>query len=306
MTAIGNAVDGVVRPSAHIAGLGVGLLLGGAALVLAAVLPSQSAEAVPIDPALSITGQVTFDGVFSFVDGNASQSGTMVLISGGTASQSTISGTTVTGADPLAGALTETGDSVGATGSIAGGPADGDENLLGIDLTIDVNNTSASDPFKVTFKVLFDNVVDSNGPDAFAESEFTVDDPSNLEVFFTDITSDTLFGDDKNGVALGTFGEQVTDMGMATFDVVFSPLAMGTITAFFTMEGGAFEPESGHSGELSAFLRIESVMNQGTPTPVPEPGTLALFGAGLGAMILIVRRRRLPEAAGPTAETPVT
>ena len=178
MTIIGMIANNAVRflsLRGNVAKLGVGVLLGAALLAL----PVTSAKAVPITSDLTITGTVDIDEVDSTLDGSASQTGTMDLTSGGTDSQSTISGTMVSGSDPLSGSLTDTGDGVGASGSLSGS-SDGDGSFFVIDLTMEIMNTSLTDTFEITFKITYDNSVDADGIDAFAQSEFSVDDPLNV------------------------------------------------------------------------------------------------------------------------------
>lgn len=80
---------------------------------------------------------------------------------------------------------------------------------------------------------------------------------------------------------------------MTTFTVSFAPNTTDTINALLIMDVGAFDISSGYSADLTAFLSIDSVVNltEPLPTPMPEPGTLTLFGVGFLAMGLISRRR---------------
>ena len=268
---------------------GVALLMMTA---LALLMMRATAPAAPFSPSLSVTGGISFDTVFAIADGSASQSGSFSRIAGGGASTSTFSDTTVAGANPQAGPLTHIGD--GFTASAEGSAAfdGGDAEFgVGIDLDFGITNTSATDTFKVTFKVAFDNFVDADGPDAFAESAFTVDDPFG-EVFFTDLTSDTAFGDDVNGADPGTFGEALADAGVFLFDVVVDPLGFAAVFGALTLEGVAFDVDSAASARFSGAVTIDAVMNLTSPTdPIPEPGTVVLLGAGVLGLASLFRRR---------------
>ena len=57
----------------------------------------------------------------------------------------------------------------------------------------------------------------------------------------------------------------------------------------------AFDPNfdsTGYSLEFSSGIVNEPLATTPLPAPVPEPSTLALFGAGLGAMGLLKWRRK--------------
>lgn len=276
-----------VRSGGIWAALVAGILIG---------LPFD-ARAVLITTDLTITGDVTFDTAFAgLATGNFTQSGSISTTQGGATTASTFTGATVTGANPLPGTLTDLGDGFGvtATASAAATLESGSEFALGVDIGINVANTSATDTFKVTFKVDFSNEVDSSGVDAFADSGLSVQSPPLTEVFFTDITSDTLFGNQKNGTATGAFGGPVQDIGTAFFDVIVAPSAAANIVGAWTLTGGAFELGDVASADFLAFISVNDVMNltNPPPQPVPEPGTLAFFGVGLTGLALLARRRR--------------
>jgi hypothetical protein len=251
------------------------------------LLLAVQVQATPFTADLSITGEVEFDTGFALADGNVTQTGDFSTTEAGVSTSSTFDGTTVTGANPLLGILTDFGDGFGMSADVDAGFYS--EFGIGIDIGIDVMNTSATDTWKVTFKVGssdFNNEVDADGVDAFADSGFTVDVDSS-EVFFTEVLSDTLFGDVLNGVDLGTFGELVSDSGEAFFDVQLAPGATALIEGAWTMEGGVFDPGTA-TVDFSAFLSVDSVENL---TQVPEPGTLLLLATGLGGLAVIRRRR---------------
>jgi hypothetical protein len=264
------------------------------------LLLALQVQATPIPAPISIMGEMDFDDGNALAEGNVTQSGSFFVRVGGGDTITTFDGVMVDtgGVDPLLGTLTDTGDGFGITGTAdaAFDPDIDTEFLIGIDFIIDLMNSSATDTYKITFKVgsstggNFNNRVDADGADAFAESEFTVDTPAGTEVFFTDLLSDTLFGDEENGVDLGTFGALVSDIGMETFDITLAPGDMEEIVGAWTMEGGVFANDLGAATvDFSAFLSVDSIENL---TQVPEPSTMLLLATGLVGLAGFRRKYR--------------
>ncbi|MDQ2696674.1 MAG: PEP-CTERM sorting domain-containing protein [Pseudomonadota bacterium] len=261
-----------------------GLLLG----TLGMVLPWTGAVAVPFTTDLTITGSVDFDNANAVADGNVTQTGSFFTTEGGVTTSSTFSGTTVTGDDPLPGTLTDLDDGFGISADVDA--AFDSEFFAGIDIVIDVANTSATDTYKVTFKIDFSNLVDADGADAFAESEFIVDSPPGTEVFFSDLLSDTVNGDEAGGMSTGTAGEVQSESGMVFFDVIVAPLTTAQITADWTLDGGVFADPGAAIADFFGFISVDNVMNQTAPPGVPAPATLVLLGLGLGGVGALRRR----------------
>ncbi len=276
---------GVDRRSAMASVAAIGLSLLGSSL---------PAHAAPIPLDLAISGSIELDTGFSFDAGSASASGVIDLTVGGTTTTTTYSGGTASGANPLTGTFTDTGDGLGLSGS-ADGTAVDDEFATGIDFVVDLANLSLTDVYEVVFTIDFDHRADADGDDAYVESEFTLDQDF-VEVFFTEILSDTAFGDELNGASLGTFGALVTDAGTDSLTVNLAPGASALLEGAFTMEGGVFDPGSA-LGIFDFGLTIAEINNvTAPPTPTPEPGTMLLLGSGFAA--LLWGRRR---AAGASA-----
>lgn len=261
--------------ASRIRSAGVGLVL----------IIATSALAAPIPSGLSVSGTISLDTTNSLGPvGSATQSGTLSHLSGGattttsfTDSPSSISPSSLTGA------LTQTGDGIGATFSMSATSTGAIAQTDGLftDFTLSLNNTSATDTFVVTFLATAINSVEANGANAFAYSDISVLDALNVEVFFSDYRADTL--NPGSNLASASAGN--------TFAVTLNPGASYTFTALQRQRGGTFAAGN-YSASLEAFLALDSVTvrNGGGGNTVPLPGTLLLTGIGLLAL-RIARRR---------------
>jgi len=274
-------------------------------LLLVVLSNTQVVNATVIDPDISIDWETIFDDGFSF----GSTSGAIINKEEGAATATTtFAGSTVTGVNPLEGAATNTGDGFRIEGS-GKESGIGEEFAVGIDSHMDISNASASSTFEVVLKLVHSNTVDSKGVDAFADSEFTVDldlEPSVAgpisEMFFSDVVSDTMFGNEIGGDPTGFFGGEVSVTGTDLFTFILAPLEAISLDFIWTVEGGVFEdfvdfPEGddGFASFDSFFdLSIVSVTDTATPPPstVPIPGVLVLFGIGLFSLLGFTRIRK--------------
>lgn len=263
-------------------------------IALRRILPTLSlalgcaAMAAPVPGALSITGTVTLDTTNSLAaSGDATQSGSFSATSAGV-----IVGTSTFGNDPStvapfssqSAALVATGDGIAATLQMAGtfgaNSSSSATDGLFVDYLLTLLNNSATDTFDVLFRVLWTNSVTATGPDAFTRSQLSVlDDGGANEVFFTDDTADTLFGD----TSFASAGN--------TFIVSLAPGAGYSFTALQSQRGGAFVDGSSYSAELVASIVLDNVSIVGQPPlVVPTPATLPLLALGL-SLLAIARRR---------------
>jgi len=255
--------------------------LFGASLLVLTIAP---AHAAPINSDLSITGSVAFDQSFAAgaLFGGATQSGNINATQGGVNSSSPYSGATAPATNPLNGTLSNTGDGFGFSGS-AFAPAGGDQYGIGIDLGINLANSSATTTYVVVFRVDFSNQVNAGGNDAYTESEFSIKDALLNELFFTHLISDTLFENQKNGNYTGAFGGIESDNGFSTLTFTLNPGASLSFDGTWTLR--SLVNDGNASADLTTFISVDSVTGRGgNPNPVPAPATLLLVMLGAAAM----------------------
>ena len=248
-----------------------------------AVLSSTSAFAIPIDSDLTIAGSVEFSTSDSATVNNAT--GTIYTPS----SSSSISGASISGTNPQELTLTETGQGLGHTLSMSG---DGRvTNSINDDLFIDylfsISNNSA-DTFELTFAIDFANTVDSNGADAFSDSEFVIQDESLNELFFTDLISDTAFGDSIDGNETGSFGNLQSASGTDYFTLTLAGNSALSFSGMLSASGAVFD-SGDYALSMDSFVYLSDVKNTTSPVPVSEPGSFVLMLVGLG---LLCRRSK--------------
>ncbi|WP_085298799.1 PEP-CTERM sorting domain-containing protein [Cognaticolwellia mytili] len=262
--------------------------------VLGFITPTATASL--INPDISVEGNVTFDinpisGSLP-ATGNASQSADISKIIGSTATISTVNNVTPSGANPFGGGFTDYGDGLGIDASALSTLGIGNVRDFIFDFDFSLSNNSATDFYKIYFELVFSNSVNANGADAFVDSEINLFDSASNEIFFSDLTSDTANGDEKNGAFLASAGASLTDSGTFLFDFTLAAGATNSFSALLKMDGGGFTSDALFSASSSAFIRVvgaDNLTNSPTPTPVPEPSTLILFAAVIG--LLKIKRK---------------
>lgn len=228
---------------------------------------------------LSITTSLTFDEEFAATSGSASQSGIMDTVSGVGQISTSFTGTTVTGPNPLNGNVTEIGPAFGFDAS-----ASAPENSgfgMGIDMQVNLQNNSATEAYTVTFKIDYVNAAMASGPDAYSESEFTLEEAFGDELFFTYVASDTLYG---NYPVETEFGGTVIDIDSFFFNVTINPLDSIGLVGNWTLEGETTDG-SVATADISVLLSVHTA-------PVPLPPAFILLGSGILGILTMRNRKR--------------
>lgn len=253
--------------------------------LLIGLLFSHVSVAMLIPAELLIHGSVEFDTGSSSLTGGTTHTATMDSVIGGAAGPMTIvTGVIPAGPNPVGGMFTHFGDSVSASLDLSGGADDAGEMFF--DYGIDIENTSGSSFFDVFFEIEIDNTVDADGADAFADSLIALYDELGIEIFFSDLTSDTLFGDEKNGAVLGTFGALITDIATFGFGFTLAPGDLFTFGSEVAAEGGEFD-------SIGAFslLSDSSITLVSAHVIVPEPSGVILFLSSLLLLWLNLKKK---------------
>ena len=259
-------------------------------LLALVVLPgSQFVNATPIDPNITISGGTTFDNdissgpSFSF----GTTTGGMTNTVGGESTTTTVAGSSATGANPLNSTLTHTGDGYSIDGS-GNASANGEEFAMGFDNSFTVTNSSATSTYDVVLKLVYSNWVESSGADAYAVSEFTVDE-DGTEIFFSYLVSDTVNGNEKGDFPTGSSGGPVSESGTELISITLTAADSIDFDLIWTLEGGNFADGGAAAFNSSFDLSIESVTD---PSAVPIPGAVVLFGTGLFGLLGLTRKRK--------------
>jgi hypothetical protein len=181
--------------------------------------------------------------------------------------------------------LTQLNDGFGFDGVVATTQVN-EEFDIAIDSAIKIKNTSLTDSYDVMFNLNYSNSVNADGSDSFIDSELTLD-IDGVEAYFSDLVSDTQFGDSDQGSDLGTFGADLSDVLSTSFVVSVAADSCVSLMMEWLFFGGQFDSGIAE-GDFSVDLQLASVSSTNT-VPVSEPSVFALLSSGL---LLFAWRRR--------------
>ncbi|MDB5975502.1 MAG: hypothetical protein JWR07_2262 [Nevskia sp.] len=264
---------------------------------------ADSAHPVPSSPAV----------------GNATQAATLSLISGGMTSAVAVDGNlVVTGRLPLSGALLDSGDGVGIAATMSGiddGKPASSDGLFG-DYAFSISNRSATDPYKLSLKIDYGNSVQASGAVSAQDGAFNIGlitlNRGDVALFFTNLTSDTVFGDKHDITFTGTSGKDLHDAGTRTVDLTVQPGETVELRGQHDLRGGASHAGALYQGKLQAFISVAAVVDLAAAVTAPLPVAAsqqataeaakgAHFGlfkplvvglAVLAGIVLLLRKRR--------------
>lgn len=256
---------------------------------LSLITPTVTASLIHSD--LTITANTLFDINSLSAGGSATQNAELSRFIGGVSTLSTVTNTIVSGDNPLGGVLTDIGDGVGANAAVDYGLA-GSGIIPGFffDINFSLVNSSATDSYQILFALVFSNLVDVDGSDAYLDGEINLFNSLNNEIFATDLTSDTL-GDQVAGIPTGTSAQVQSESGAFLFSVTLGAGATDNFNAQLKMDGQAFDTVSRLSGNTGFFISVEDVNNlTGPPTQVPGPQSFILL---ISAIALLQFKQKL-------------
>ncbi|MCC8998130.1 MAG: hypothetical protein LM522_01320 [Candidatus Contendobacter sp.] len=241
---------------------------------------TPSAEALPFSRAVVIHAAAEVDHAST---SHATQSGILTRIQGGALTQTVMADPLSMAGHPLVdGPLSDLGDGVGFSFSRSGdvdSADDLDDGLFGC-YCFSLVNTSFTDRFKITLAVDFSHTVHASGRYAFSQgllSLFRTEDPTEI-FFFTDLESDTVFGNRFNSVVSTgeAFGGTLSERKTQPLDFLLEPGETLSLSGRHHLRGGAFAMDdfgvdSRYSSVLNALITIAAVENLTTP-PIRSRG----------------------------------
>ncbi|MBU2114458.1 MAG: hypothetical protein KKE94_11900 [Gammaproteobacteria bacterium] len=262
------------------------------AVLFALVLTAPArAELIPVD--LSIIASNSFGDDSVAGNGDVNHNSIMSILQGGILSQSSVNDTNVTGTNPLAGQLTDINDGIAIDAELSAGASGFAEGYF-FDFNFALQNNSLTTAYLLSFVLLFGNLTSASGGDAFADSKILLFDADNIEFFFSDLITDTWFGDQNNGAPTNTFGVTQTDSGSFAFNILLGAGAVNNFRGEVQLVGQEFSGQGAFGINSFASLSLAAARPLDTPPPqIPLPASGWLFALGL---FFVVQRqlRKLP------------
>lgn len=262
----------------------------------ALLLNLSIAEAAPFSTDLLINGSSDFNESWSL--GANGGAGSFGVISAGTSTESTFAtDSSVTGSNPVSGALTDIND--GVSFSSITSMTDGDYIASSLSSSISLINSSSSSLFEVSLRLDYSHTVNADSDtiasalsghgNAYLYSIMELEKNSTSGLFYSEIWSDTLDEDydSHSGGLTGTYGDEISASGSEIINVLLNPLDMFELDLYWSMEGWDDLNTGLVESNITTFLSIESV----TERAVPAPATFWLIGLGLGLIGLAKRKK---------------
>lgn len=226
------------------------------------LISTQSSQAMPFDPDLSVTTHLDLDSHSIPTSGTANQTTMYTITQAGIATITNINNLTAVPALPMNGNLTDTDDSIEINSQSTGNAPNAHSGLL-TDLTLTLQNTSATKTFSVNLQIQTNLSASVNGADVAADTKTTLQNNG------INLIADK---EAKADVALGLPND--TSNRLQTINLQILPLQTATIMGNVDIMGDT--NLIGHSlvddnWHLSNLTKITlSLVSQGIIVPPPS------------------------------------
>lgn len=260
-------------------------------ITVVSLLHFSTAHSVPFNSELEISGSSEFNQAWS--DGFEGNAGSFGIVSGGSATNSSFAtDSSVTGTNPVTGALTDINDEVGF--SSAGSLENGDYLASSLSSSMTLENKSSNSLFEVAVRFDYNHMVNADSDlieaaftphgEAYLYSILELTNSFGSGSFRSELWSDTYELDyDENGL-LSSYGEVISFSGSSLLTFFLNPSDILELDLIWAMEGEDFLGDGFLESSITTSMSIESV----TATAVPLPGTL--FLVGIGVILLTLQR----------------
>lgn len=257
-------------------------------LVLYALL-SSSAFAAPITTDVLVDVDLSF-GLDSFaVEGQGTQGGMLEIVTGGAAQTIEISDMSATPSDAIGDSFTDTNDQALLFGAVSGAfDEEGQESFLAdgfyLDFSVDMSNTSIADSYEIVLGFMYMQMISAEETsfDNFADSEIDIFDSNGNTLWFSNLESDSMFGNFGDDAELPGAGGELFEEGSFELTFLLSPGENDFINGQLVLSGGAFAPDGIVENFTALQFSVLEVNNVTSNLPVPEPGMLFIMASGLG------------------------
>lgn len=229
---------------------------------------------------LTIDAQISFDVGNSQIGGAGTHADTIGIAG----NSSTVNDMVITGSNPINHSFTSDLDTLSFSQNVSSNGVGYVESYYDFNLLL--SNSLLDHTIEVFFEFDFSNSINA-GVEAFSDALLALYDESNTEFFFSDLTSDTLFGNEKNGAATPNFGGVESDSGVFGFSIFLNAGQSTSFTGEALVEGESFISQGMFSAVTSGVLsiaKIDKTRIGQPPVDVPAPATWLLL---LSSIMLI-------------------